>query len=229
MRAERGTALAETALVVGFALVVVFNAFELALLGFNQLHADGAAFLGARVQALSGSSTTAQSTTNAALPPATTLVFSTPAGFSQAIATRTSPGLLMIPGMSGSFSVRGQGLEPIPTASTSPIYAFAAPNTSLVNYYAQGVADSASTPGTRAIFLSQTIDAATTSDVFHQWREHQRCYASISFPAAYSATQTSSNGTTYTVNARTNPWATFTANSAEANIYALDGGGSCSC
>ena len=227
--AERGAALAETALTLSFALVIVLNGFELALLGLNQLHADAAAFVGARVQALSGSSTTATSTTNSALPPTTSLAFATPPGFSQAIATRTSPGLVMIPGMNGSFTVKGQQLEPNPPASTSPIFDFTAPNTSIVNFYPQATVGSGAAPTTHAVTLSQSIDQATTSDVFHKWREHQRCLASIAFPASYSATQTAVSGGTYTVDANTNPWATFPASSAESKIYGWDSGGTATC
>jgi hypothetical protein len=163
------------------------------------------------------------------LPPSTSLALTTPGGFSQAIATRSSPGLLLIPGMSGSFSVRGQQLEPIPTTLTSPPFDFSAPNTSIVNYYAQAVVGSTGAPATRAVSLAQTIDAATTSDVFHKWREHQRCYASIGFPAAYSATQSSVSGSTYVVDSATNPWAAFPASSTEAKIYGWDAGGTATC
>jgi hypothetical protein len=228
-RHERGAALAETALVVSLALVIFFNGLELALLGFNQLHADAAAFVAARYQALSGSATTATTKTNTALPPATALALSTPAGFSQAIATRTSPGLIMVPGMTGSFTLKGQQLEPLPSPSTSPIFDFSAPSTSIVNFYAQGTVGSAAAPTTHAVSLAQTIDQATTSDVFHQWREHQRCLASIAFPATYGATQTSTSGGVYTVNGSTNPWATFPANSAESKVYGWDSGGSGTC
>jgi hypothetical protein len=228
-RVERGTALAETALVVSFSLVIVLNGFELALIGFNQLHADAAAFVAARVQALSGSSATATSTTNSALPPATSIALSSPSGFSQAIATRTSPGLIMIPGLSGSFTLRGEQLEPLPPAVTSPIFDFSAPNTSIVNYYPQATVGSGAAPSTRAVSLAQAIDAATTADVFHRWRDHQRCLASINFPASYGSTQTAVAGSTYTVDPNTNPWATFPSGSAESQVYGWDGGGTGTC
>ena len=110
-----------------------------------------------------------------------------------------------------------------------PIYDFSAPSTSIVNYYPQATVDSGSAPSAHSIFLAQTIDQATTSDVFHQWREHQRCLASINFPAAYSSTQTAIVGSTYSVNAGTNPWATFPSGSAESKIYGWDSGGTGTC
>lgn len=220
---ERGTALAETALVVGLALLVALNGFNLALLGFNQLHADAAAFVAARVQALSGSASTATSTTAAAVPPSVSLSLSSPGQQSQAIATGTSPGLVMVPGFGGSIPVRGAQLEATAPTTTSPLFAFSAPNTSIVNAYATSLIDSSGAPSTRAVYLAQTIDAATTSDVFHEWREHQRCYASISFPAQYSQTQSGSSGGSYTV-ASNNPWVSFPSGSAEATVHNWDGG-----
>jgi hypothetical protein len=51
---ERGAALAETALMVGFAILIIFNGLQLAIMGFMQLHTDAIAFTAARFVAEGG-------------------------------------------------------------------------------------------------------------------------------------------------------------------------------
>ena len=45
MKASRGGALPETAVILGVALTLIFGTFELGLIGFTQLSSDGAAFV----------------------------------------------------------------------------------------------------------------------------------------------------------------------------------------
>lgn len=235
--AQRGSALAETALVVGLALLVLFNALELSVLGFYQMHADAAAFLTARVQSLADA-TTAQSTLSAALPPAfaSAPALSTPGGQSQSIASHNWQGLLMLPGMSGGSVVSGQSIEPTTTqAAVQAGFAFDAPSATLPNYYPQQHTDDAAFPYPSAynnLYLAQNLGTGTGNGFngqYNEWRDHSKCFASVPFPGSYAQTQTLSSTAGYVVDPKTNPWSNFPNSSAEAVIYGWDKnpGGTC--
>lgn len=237
MRMQLGSALAETALVVGLALLVLFNALELSLLGFYQMHADAAAFLTARVQSLSDAAT-AQATLVSALPPALPAAptLSTPGGQSQSIASHTWQGLLLLPGMSGSSTVSGEHIEPTASqASVQASFAFDAPPATLPNYYPQSDVNDAIFPFGTAysiVYIAQNLGTTPGNGFngqFNEWRDHQKCFAAVPFPQQYSATQTSSTPTGYTVDVKTNPWANFPNGSVEDTIYGWDKnpGGTC--
>lgn len=237
-RAERGTALAETALVVGMALLVLFNSLQLALLGFYQVHADAAAFLTARVQSLSDS-TTAQSTLASALPPglsaAPTLTM--PNGQSLSQARHDWQGLVLVPGAPGSTPVYGDAMEPTTSQSavTTP-FSFSAPAATLPNYFPQQDVDDARIvypqPYT-SLYLAQNLGTSNGNGwngAFTEWQDHAQCYAKVNFPNSYAATQTSTTASGYVVDPKTNPWSNFPNNSVEATIYGWDGNphtGSC--
>ena len=47
MRIQRGNALPETMIVATFMMLMLFGTLNLAILGYNQVQADGASFIGA--------------------------------------------------------------------------------------------------------------------------------------------------------------------------------------
>ena len=52
MRIQRGNALPETMIVATFMMLMLFGTLNLAILGYNQVQADGASFIGARQASL---------------------------------------------------------------------------------------------------------------------------------------------------------------------------------
>jgi hypothetical protein len=227
-RAQRGTALAETALVVGLALLVIFNALELSLLGFYQLHVDAAAFLTARVFSLADA-TTAQSTLASALPPALGGVsLTTQSNGSLSVVQQKWDGLLL-PGFSNSSLVYGEDVEPTASQATvTSSFAFDVPSTTLPNYYPQGDVDDPSlqyTPAYTGLYIAQNLGSGNGNGwngQFAEWRAHAQCFAKVNFPNSYAATQSSATGNTYYVDKTSNPWANFPNNSVEDTIYGWD-------
>jgi hypothetical protein len=223
---QRGTALAETALVVSMALLVIFNGVQLGLLSFYQLNADASAFTAARLEGLTGSASTAQNTSTNTLPPAADsyAITQPTASLSQAVVTKTGAGLLLLPGAPAGVTVRGEHQEPTaPAPGTGFSFAFAVPlaQTFIVNYFAQGATNAAGSGGTHDVYLAQNVDTTTNAQgwngAFAEWSEHQKCFASINFPSQYSATQ--NNGQPLA------QWTSFPNNSAEAAIYSWDANG----
>lgn len=230
MSAQRGTALAETAMVVGLALLVIFNAMQLALLGFYQMHADATAFMTARVQALADA-TTAQTTAAAALPPvlgvAPSLSLSGKTSISQT--QQAWQGLLMLPGGPGPATVYGAAIEPDASqASVTSPFAFAAPPAALPNYFPQGDVDDGSSAYPQSygsVYLAQNFGTGNGqgwNGAFAEWQSHAQCYSKVNFPQNYSATQSSTTASGYTVDPKTNPWTNFPNKSVEATIYGWD-------
>jgi hypothetical protein len=237
MRAERGTALVETALVVSLALMIIFNGLELALMGFDQSHADQHAFTAARIQAITGSATTGTNTTKTNFPPALDTYSVTTVGtLSQAVISKTAHALVMLPGAK-SVAIKGEHQELVtPNAANSPLpFAFSVPTAVLQNYYAAGTSNgTAAAIGRRNMTLAQAVNTATNSQgwngAFKQWRDHEKCFAAINFPQNYASTQTSSADT-----APATMWLNYTTgtgkngNAPEAAIYGWDTGGSGTC
>jgi len=226
--AQRGTALAETALVVGLALMLIFNALELSLLGFYQLHVDAAAFLTARVFSLADA-TTAQSTLASALPPGLAAPsLTTQSNGSQSVVQQKWDGLLL-PGFSNSSIVYGEDVEPTASQATvTSSFAFDVPFATLPNYYPQEDVDDPSlqyTPAYTGLYIAQNLGSSNGNGwngLFAEWRAHEQCFAKVNFPNSYAATQSSASGSTYYVDPKSNPWANFPSNSVEATIYGWD-------
>lgn len=233
---ERGSALAETALVVGVALLVLFNSLELGILGFYQVHTDAAAFMTARVQALADSATALSDVTS--LPPDVSMQASlTVSGTqSQSVVTESWQGLLGFPNAAGSTSVTGEYIEPMATQSsvTSP-FAFSVPSAVLPNYYPQGDVNDATVPYSPAytsVYIAQnfgTSQGQGWNGQYGEWRDHAQCYAKINFPNSYASTQSGTVNGVYVVDPKTNPWSNFPNNSEEATIYGWDAGKAGTC
>lgn len=240
-RLERGSVLAETALVVTLALLIVFNALQLGLLGFYQLRADATAYAAARVAAISGS-TSGVATTVAGILPGPVATPSITIGTSTTSATvgSTAPGFMLLPGLPATIPVTGQAIEQNGTQSTNFTYNFSVPQTStaIANYYPQGTKNdtSASDAQSYNVYLAQALDAQkgywwNNGGIFWEWIQHASCLADIQFPANYASTQQISSsyghsGTTYSASPLSQ-WTTFTSsnNRGEYTLAQIDAAG----
>lgn len=214
---QRGTALAESALVVGLALLIVFNGLQLALFGFYQLHTDAVAFTAARYVSEGG---TQAGYTALNYPPAVTTL-SAPAptgGTAQATATQTLAGLLMLPGAAATVTVQGEDREAVAAAAAgkAPAFSISESNTGLTNFY-NGA--SATGQSARAICLAHSIllngNGNGGNGAFKIFQDHANAFAAL----------TQGNGFPTSVPATPDPAWDITNkkfNSYEATIYGWD-------
>jgi hypothetical protein len=185
----RGTALPETALTIGLSLLLVLGSAQMALIGYTQISADGAAFVAAHEQAqnpsINGASEGASvfsafSSTN----------FTTPSPQPSLIpysVTKSVGGFSVVPGLASTYSVTGKDVEYAPdNASATPApYAFSV-NATLLNYCDPH--GNCSLPATRTIYLAQGVGTGNgngANGIFSEWRCHQKYYASLNWPNAY--------------------------------------------
>lgn len=233
--AERGSTLAETALVVALSLMVVFNALQIALLGFHQIHADAAAFAVARLQALTGSAVTAENWVTSSLKPTPSAYTASLAnGISQATASATTGGILFVTG-SGNVTVNGS-FEEVAAPSGSglnPNFSISTPTaqTTIANYFPSGRFNQSGNGTAHSVYLAQHYDPGGNGNAngpFHEWLDHANCYAKINFPGSYASTQSNVTGNNYKVD-NSNPWVNYRSNSAEGTIYGWDDGSSGTC
>lgn len=120
---RRGNALPETVLVIGLFSLVMFGAVNMAILGYNQVEADGVTYVAARAAA--AHPTNAPSAVASALagvfpnvqPSALTIEGPTN-GMVQVVYQGTSPGLTLLGGNTGSFNVFSRDAEA--SFSTTP-------------------------------------------------------------------------------------------------------------
>lgn len=171
---QRGTALAETAMVVGLAMMIIFNGIELAMLGFYQLHADATAFAAARYAAAGGDPA---SFPGANFPPAFPPAISFPlTGTAQAVVTKDdAASLVLIPGV-GTAGVQGQHQENVALTTTAgiPRLLISESLQQLVNYYPSGT-QIGSAPSVHAICLAHSINTSGgngTNGAFKIWGDH---------------------------------------------------------
>jgi hypothetical protein len=183
-RIERGTALPETALVIGIALMLILGAVQATVMGYSQVSADGAAFVAAHTAAIdpSANSSSAAST---AYPDfsADALAVSSPApNLRQATIAKAVDGFFMVPGLASSYQLSGADVEFAPLAAANTPQTFSFSVDALLNNYCP---DSGTcTP--RQIYLAQNVDTQANGNgwngPFAEWRCHQQYYASLNWP-----------------------------------------------
>ena len=162
---NRGTALVETAFVMGIVLMIVFGGIQLAVLAFTQAGQDGAAFTAAHAYAANPGAGVAGAQAAAhgifSHVPISAIAV-TPAGSGvSATVTGTAQGL-PVPGTPSTFALNAVAAEPMGSATPGPsatLYPFAVAST-LSNYY--------TTPGgvaqpTYTMRLAQTFAAKSCS------------------------------------------------------------------
>ena len=211
----RAAALPETAIVLSFVLMVMYGAMQIALYGFAQASADGAAFVAANAVA-----------NNSSKDPATLGAATFPGVKPGAISTKlqgntviaqastTMPGLPLVPGMPSSLTISGSDIEAnAPGKTTTANFSFGA-TANLNNYCQAGYA--CAFPATYAMHLAQNLDYSGNgkNGVFEEWYCHVNTYGTVSFPSTRPA-----RGPAWDP---ANP-----ASGAEYTIYQWDNGAPC--
>lgn len=181
---QRGSAMPETAMVLGTALVILLGAVQMTTIGFSQISADGAAFVAAHTTAVDPSAN-GSAAVRSALPNfnADSIALSSPApDIRQAIVQKSVDGFSLLPGLASSYELSTSDQEYMnPNATKAAPFAFSI-QASLNNY-----CDDGGSCAPRSMYLAQTIDETGTGQgwngPFNEWRCHQQYYASLKFPA----------------------------------------------
>jgi hypothetical protein len=214
----RGNTLPETAIMLTVALMMMLGALQIALYGFGQVSADGAAFVASNSAANGG---TSPGPLAAAVFPGiaqSNISLSTPRpGVIIGQATTTMPGLAFVPGMPSSLTISGADIEPYtPTAQggTPPPYQFSV-SANLNNYCAPNGA--CTYPAPHCMYFAQTIDYTGNgkNGRFSEWYYHADTFSSIGWPSQRPASYQAIAGTNL------DP---YTAGTTENTIYSWDAG-----
>ena len=131
MRIQRGNALPETMIVATFMMLMLFGTLNLAILGYNQVQADGASFIGARQASLTAQTnpgnalSAAQAQIAGVFPHVSASAVAVASGgtgvvSSAATVTMTSPALPFLSGSSGPIKVLSHAAEPTSFSSPPP-------------------------------------------------------------------------------------------------------------
>lgn len=216
----RGTALPETALTIALALLLVLGSAQMALIGYTQISADGAAFVAAHTQAQDPNANGVTEATGV-FSAVGSSNFSTPAPQASLVpfsVTKALGGFAIVPGLASNYSVTGSDMEYAPdaAAATPAPYEFAA-TASLKNYCDPTVP--CSLPSTRSIYLAQGIGNGNgngANGIFSEWRCHQQYYAKVNWPNSYPDGYSAIQGD--------NKLDPYKNSSTENSIYSWDSG-----
>lgn len=189
LHASRASALPETAIVISVVLMLMLGAMQVALYGYAQVSADGAAFVAAN--AVSNSSPTAPATLAASVFPgiaAANISTKLQGNVVVSQATTKVAGLAFAPGMPSSLVISGADIEAnAPSKSGMPAnFSFGA--TANLNNYCPG-GYTCTFPTTYAMHLAQNLDYSGNghNGVFEEWYCHNSTYSSVSFPSSRPA------------------------------------------
>jgi hypothetical protein len=180
----RGTALPETALVIGIALMLMLGAVQSTVIGYSQVSADGAAFVAAHTSAMDPSAD-ASSVVSTTFPnfSADTLAVSSPApNLRQATVSKAVDGFLLVPGLASSYQLGGADIEFAPPGAANAPQPFTFSIDATLNNYCpdSGVCSP------RQIYLAQYVDTQANGNgwngPFTEWRCHQQYFASVNWP-----------------------------------------------
>lgn len=211
----RAAALPETAIVLSFVLMVMFGAMQIALYGFAQASADGAAFVAANAVA-DNSSHDPAILGSATFPGVKASAISTKLQGNTVVAqaSTTMPGLPFVPGMPSSLTISGADIEAnAPGKSTTANFAFGA-TANLNNYCQAGY--TCALPASHAMHLAQNLDYSGNgkNGVFEEWYCHVNTFGAVAFPSTRPTPGPAWDSA--------NP-----ASGAEYSIYQWDVGASC--
>lgn len=182
-RLSRGTVLVETALTIGISLLIVLGAAQMALIGYTQVSADGAAFIAAHTAASNPNANSVNAATGV-FSQFNTSNFSTPSpapNLDPTVVSTAVAGFSLLPGFASTYTVAGKDVEyQAAAANTNPSqYSFDANNTKLHNYCAPS---GGACPTNVCIYLAQSIGAGNgngANGLFAEWRAHQRVFARL--------------------------------------------------
>jgi hypothetical protein len=217
----RGAALPETAITISLALLLVLGAGQMAIIGYTQVSADGAAFIAAHAQSEDPSANGVTYATSV-FSNFSSSNFAAPTAAPSMVpytVTKSIAGFAMMPGLASSYSVTGKDVEyrPAGSGATPAPFEFSIPAEYLKNYCNPTVA--CSLPSNHTIYLAQGVNNGNGNGVngtFSEWQCHQQYYAKVNWPNArpngYSAIQGDKTLDPYQ------------NNSVENNIYSWDSG-----
>lgn len=185
--AVRGTALPETALTIGLSLLLVLGAAQMALLGYTQISADGAAFVAAHTEAENPSANGVNAATNV-FSQFSSSNFSNPSPSPALVPMSVSKamgGFSLMPGLASSYTMTGKDVEYAPAggAATPAPFSFSIPNETLLNYCDPH--GNCFLPSNYTMYLSQGVGNGNgngANGIFSEWRCHQRYYAKVNWP-----------------------------------------------
>jgi hypothetical protein len=178
--------MAETALVIGMALLIILGAAQLAILSMTQISADGGAFLAAHMLAANPSASPLPTVQKVFPNVGSNNLSASNAGpnLEQASVTASAGGFTL-PGVPTSFSITGSDLEIAPTSSSpsAQTYTFGV-TAQLLNYCP--INASCSFPNVRSIYIAHTLSTGGNgaNGQFSEWFCHSGYLSSISFPAS---------------------------------------------
>lgn len=217
----RGTALPETALTMGLALLIVLGAAQMAIIGYTQISADGAAFVAAHEQAQNPSAN-GVAAASSVFSQFGSEDFSSPSPSPSLLpmtVSKSLSGFSLMPGLASSYSITGKDVEYAPdgAGATPAPYRFSIDAT-LLNYCDPTIPCSLPSSG-HSIYLAQGVGDGNgngANGIFSEWRCHQQYYAKVNWPSSYPDGYAAIQGDKVL-----DP---YTNNSIENNIYSWDSG-----
>lgn len=222
MRHSRGAALVETALSISLVLLLVLGAGQMALIGYNQVSADGAAFIASHTAAADPSASPASIAHKVFNTISTSEIVATPSPGAVAYSVSKSvSGFSLLPGFASSYAIGGGDLElaPSPPPSTGPSYSIGFTAT-LYNYCVPG--EECSYPSTHSMYLAQTLipGGNGVNGQFQEWGCHAGYFDALEgdFPSAMPDRPITSGSALDMT----------TPGTDEYKIYSWDSGTSCS-
>ncbi len=222
MRGSRGSALVETAISISISLLLVLGAAQMALIAYNQVASDGAAFVAAHTAAADPSASPAAVAHGVfSSIPAAAIAASPMPGFTQYSASKQIAGFSLIPGLAQSYTIGGGDVElaPSPPPSTGPYFAIKFTDV-LYNYCVSGTVCTFPTTS-YSIYLAQTLNpgGSGVNGQFQEWGCHDAYFDAVlsDFPATMPASITQGSA----LDMRT-------AGTDEYKIYSWDSGTPCS-
>ncbi|HET7815142.1 MAG TPA: TadE family protein [Candidatus Baltobacteraceae bacterium] len=219
-RFSRGAALVETALSVSLVLMLVLGTAQMALIGYNQISADGAAFIASHTAAADPSASpdaVAHSVFNNI--PASAVTPSPASGMAQYSVSKSIPGFSLIPGLSQQYTIGGGDTElaPSPPPTSGPVYAISF-NATLYNYCMPSAV--CSFPQTYSMYLAQKLlpYGNGVNGEFQEWGCHAGYFDNLAkdFPSSMPLSITSGSALDPS-----------SAGSDENTVYSWDSGTPC--
>ncbi|MGZ3497526.1 MAG: TadE/TadG family type IV pilus assembly protein [Vulcanimicrobiaceae bacterium] len=182
---SRGNTLPETAIILAVALMMMLGALQIALYGFGQASADGAAFVASNSFANGGATPEPMAASVFPGIAQNNIVLSTPRpGVVIGTATTTMPGLAFVPGMPSSLPIAGADIEPLTSTAQGgppPPFTFSV-KANLKNYCTP--TSLCPYPAQHCMYLAQALDNSGNgkNGQFSEWYYHANTFASVSWP-----------------------------------------------
>lgn len=213
--------MVETALGIGLALLLVLGAAQMALIGYSQVSADGAAFIAAHTAAADPSASPAAIAHSVfSNVPASNIVATPAPGLQQFTASNSTAGFSFVPGLASTYTVNGADVElaPSPPPNDTPSFSFGA-QAILKNYCLQGT--TCSFPQNYKMYLAQTLipGGNGVNGQFQEWG----CHAGY-FDSLYGAFSSTNPGLGYSKGSALDM---TTAGTLEYSIYSWDSNTPC--